>query len=101
MRTPNKAEINHLRRLVAWCECEIGQEPEQYLETVKAIVPICLTADNHNKVRYIVTEDYNKLKSKPLYVRAAIKSLKKYITEIEKTDTVSGDFMEIAVKRLE
>lgn len=92
MRNPNKAEINHLRRLLAWCECEVGQEPEQYLETIKKIAPICINEDNKEHARNIFTDDYNKLKAKPIYVRAAIKSLKKYLKEIETGSVVDGDF---------
>ena len=100
MRHLSKAEISHLKRLLGWCECDIGQEPEQYLEMIKRISPVCIDNENIESAREIVTEDYNKLKAKPKYVRAAIKSLKKYLNEIEIVDTVNGDFEEITIARL-
>lgn len=96
-RIPSEAERNHLRRLLAWCECEVGQEPEQFL----AIAPAIINEGNLESSRDIVTEEYNRLKSKPVYVRSAIKSLKKYLAEIESNQVVNGEFEEINQLRIE
>jgi hypothetical protein len=33
------AELSHLRKLLGWIDCEIGQAPEEMVETLKKIAP--------------------------------------------------------------
>jgi hypothetical protein len=101
MRPLNEHEINHLRKLLAWCECEIGQDPELFIDTLRKIAPVCVTENNSEQARDIVTKHYNKLKSQPQYVRAAIKSLKKHLAEIDSGVEIAGNFEELTQKRIE
>ena len=37
MKYLTNAEINRLHRLIGWVRCELGQTPEEFVETVKRI----------------------------------------------------------------
>ena len=70
----NRAQVNHLRKLLAWVRCEIGQSPEELVETVRDISgkwdgPISPDAERR------LVEAHDKARSVPKYVREAIKSL--------------------------
>lgn len=69
------SEVNHLRRLLGWVRCEIGQSPEELLGTVKSVADALghpeLSAEA--KERFILS--YYNAERVPKYVRAAIKAL--------------------------
>lgn len=70
----NRAQTNHLRKLLAWVRCEIGQAPEELVETVRDIAakwdgPISPDAERR------LVEAHDKARSVPKYVRDAIKAL--------------------------
>lgn len=71
------AEINHLRRLLGWVRCEIGQSPEDLVETVRGIVLVTGTPSAEAKDRLV--ESHRKAERAPKYVRAAVKALSKTI----------------------
>lgn len=73
------AEENHLRRLVAWVRCEIGQSPEELVETVNSITAKVGEPSEDGKARLVAA--YREAKSIPLYVRAAVKALEKMINK--------------------
>ena len=51
-----RSDLNHLRRLVAWARCEIGQPPDEHVATVQHLAE----------------------RSVPKYVRDAVKALDRY-----------------------
>ena len=51
-----RSDLNHLRRLVAWARCEIGQPPDEHVATVHHLAE----------------------RSAPKYVRDAVKALDRY-----------------------
>jgi len=69
------SDRNHLARLVAWVQCEIGQTPDEYLATMKEIAPHIDTPDDDAKARIVA--HYDRAKATPQYVRAALKALSK------------------------
>jgi ElaB/YqjD/DUF883 family membrane-anchored ribosome-binding protein len=71
------AEINHLRRLLAYVRCDIGQSPEEMKETIRSIAPAVENASDEGKERLVAA--YKKAESVPKYVRAAVKALEKTI----------------------
>lgn len=73
----NRAQINHLRRLVAWVRCEIGQSPEELVETVREVAEKWDGPISHEAERRLV-EAHDKARSVPQYVRAAVKSLEQF-----------------------
>lgn len=70
-----QSEINHLRLLLGWIGCEIGQSPEEFVQTVKRIAPAVQDIDDDAKARLLA--HHQKSVSVPKYVRAAVKALRK------------------------
>jgi hypothetical protein len=75
------SDINHLRRLLGYVRCEIGQSPEEFMETMRKIAPVCGEPDEGGKQRLV--ESYQQSKRVPKYVRAAVKALEKIVAEEE------------------
>lgn len=86
------AEANHLRRLLGWVDCEIGQTPEEYKETL-AKVATKFQDDIDSDTQQIIVEKYLKSKDVPDYIRKAVKALKKALTK-EIGTVVDGEFDE-------
>lgn len=83
----SKAERNHLRRLLGYVRCEMGQTPEEMVETVRSIAPAISDVSPDGKER--LEQAYRKSHDVPLYIRAAIKALEKALAR--KGDTVDGE----------
>ena len=71
------AEINHLRRLLGWVACEVGQTPEEVIATVQSIARVIGPVDDAAKGRLV--EMHAKAAAVPKYVREAVKALRKAI----------------------
>lgn len=71
----SQAEINHLRRLLAYVDLELGQEPEAMAEMLRSIAPQIQDASPEGVQR--ISDRYNRSVAVPKYIRAAIKALKK------------------------
>ena len=69
------AEVNHLRRLVAWVDCDAGQEPDAMVDMVRAICGRLGDVSEEGKARLV--ESHAQASNVPQYVRAAIKALRK------------------------
>lgn len=90
-KTLSQAEINHLRRLVGWVDCEIGQSPEEMIETVKGIAPAIGDLSDEAKQRLVASHE--KAASVPKYVRQAIKALRKTLAGTE-GDTMDAELID-------
>lgn len=75
----SEAHINHLRRLLGWVRCDIGQSPDEYVETVRYITDRIGVPDESGQQR--VMQAYREAKAVPQYVRAAVKALERVIAE--------------------
>lgn len=73
----SSAEVNHLRRLLGWVSCEIGQSPEEMIETAKKIAPSVGDVGPEGVAR--LQESLNKAANVPVYVRKAVKALRKAV----------------------
>jgi len=76
-----QSEVNHLRRLLGWVDCAVGPSPEEYVETVKSILPYTGEPSQEGKLRLV--NAYNEAQAIPKYVREAVKSLRRAISEQE------------------
>lgn len=74
-KTLSTAEINHLRRLVAWIDLEIGPSPEEIIATAKKIAPAVGEVSDEGKDR--LQASLLKAANVPIYVRKAVKALRK------------------------
>lgn len=76
------AEINHLRKLLAYVGCDIGQSPEEIKETLKSIAP-AVGVDIDAEAVARLKQSYEKSAAVPQYVRAAVKALRKTLIKHE------------------
>jgi hypothetical protein len=74
----SKAQENHLRRLLGYVRCEIGQDPAEVVDTVRLIASKCGPISEEGKQRLV--EHYQHSARIPKYVRAAVKSLETLVT---------------------
>ncbi|HDX0948329.1 TPA: hypothetical protein RNT26_000989 [Stenotrophomonas maltophilia] len=75
-----QAQANHLRRLLAWVRGEVGQTPQEMVETLRGLGPMpepCAEA----KARLL--DSYKRAEAVPKYVRAAVKALEKLLIKQE------------------
>ena len=70
------AEVNHLRRLLGWISCEVGQSPEEMETMLRKIIP-AIAPNIDDTGRLALKQDYDKSVAVPKYVRSAIKALEK------------------------
>jgi hypothetical protein len=74
------AEVNHLRKLLGWVRCEIGQSPEEMVQTVSNIAP-AIGPDLSEEAKARLVAAHNKAASVPKYIRAAVKALEKTLVQ--------------------
>lgn len=89
----DKAQVNHLRRLLGWVRCSEGvfQSPEEMVATMKGLAPHLGPIDDASKAWLV--ESYQKAASIPKYVRAALKALAPVVREAE------GEIVDAVVER--
>lgn len=73
-------EANHLRRLLGWIACEIGQSPDEMLETMRNIAPD-VGPDVGDEAKARIVQSLEKSANVPKYVRAAVKALNKSLAQ--------------------
>jgi hypothetical protein len=74
------AEVNHLRKLLGWIDCEIGQSPDEMVETLKKVAP-AVGPDVSDEAKLALKAAYDKSAAVPQYVRAAVKALRKTLVK--------------------
>lgn len=83
------AEVNHLRRLLAWMSCEWMLDPAMHRGMAVAIEWLGTSgAITHDQATAAVAERAEKINRCPAYVRQAVKMLTKAIREHEKRSGV-------------
>lgn len=73
------AEVNHLRRLVAWVSCDIGQAPEEMVSTLKELSGLGAIGPLSTEAKGELVRMHAKAEAVPKYIRAAVKALRKTI----------------------
>lgn len=73
-----RSDLNHLRRLVAWVQCEIGQSPEEMVATVRNIADKLGHPELTSDQQRTLVLDHDRSRTIPAYVRAAVKALDRY-----------------------
>ena len=74
-----QADLNHLRRLLGWVACEIGQSPDEMAAMVTDLVAKIGEPDDEGKKRLV--EWHDRSRQVPKYIRSAVKSLRKFVGE--------------------
>lgn len=75
----DKAQVNHLRRLLGWMRCEVGQSPEEMVTMMKGLLPRLGPVSEDGKARLV--ESYHQAQRVPKYIRAALKALEPVVAE--------------------
>lgn len=70
-----EAQVNHLRRLLAWMRCEMGQEPAEMITMTNAIVAKIGPLSDPEGARLRVQADYDHAASYPAYIRQGVRML--------------------------
>lgn len=70
------SQVNHLRRLIGWVACEIGQSPEEMRATLESIAPAFAGKEISDEAKESLVKTYDESKAVPIYVRKAIKALR-------------------------
>lgn len=79
-----QSDLNHLRRVLAWLSCEMGQEPAAMVEMTAAIVAKIGPITDPEGARIRLQEGYDKAASYPVYLRQGVKMLTKALRDHEK-----------------
>jgi len=80
------SDINHLRRLLGWVRCEIGQSPEEMASMLADIADKLGHPPIADESKRRLVEAHDKARSVPKYVRAAVKALSKTVGNGEVID---------------
>lgn len=75
------AEINHLRRLIGWVRCEIGQDPDEMLAMLRDLAEKISPVDAAGVAR--LREAHEKAAKVPGYIRAGIKALSETVERLQ------------------
>lgn len=75
------SEVNHLRRLVAYVRCEIGQSPDEMVATVQSVAKAIGYVSPEGQERMVAA--YSRSKAVPIYVRQSIIVLTKYLKQFD------------------
>lgn len=87
-RQLSRSDVNHLRRLLGYVRCEIGQTPEEMVEMMKRLLPRLGPVSDEGKARLV--QSHQQAARVPKYVRAAVKALEKHVKEID-GDVIDAD----------
>lgn len=71
----SKSDVNHLRRLLGWIKCDIGQSPEEMVATIFTLATKLEGFDVSEEGKQRLLDSYKKSDAVPKYVRAAVKAL--------------------------
>lgn len=72
-----QSDLNHLRRLLGWVRCDIGQAPAELQQTMIDVADGLGHPEISEEAKARMVETYRRAEAVPLYVRAAVKALEK------------------------
>lgn len=73
-----RSDLNHLRRLVAWVQCEIGQSPEDLVATTRTIADKLGNPELDHDAQVRMVQAFDRSREVPAYLRTAVKALDQY-----------------------
>ena len=85
-----QSDLNHLRRLLGWIRCDIGQSPAELQQTMIDVADGLGHPEISQDARARMVEAYRRAESIPLYVRAAVKALEKALSKL-RTEGMQAD----------
>ena len=91
MKTIKQSDINHLRRLIGYVKCEIGEDEQQTIQRYTKISGI-VDHELDDAARQRIVESVRKAASVPQYIRRAVTALEKVVKE--SGDTVDAEALD-------
>ncbi len=88
-----QSDLAHLRRLLGWVRCEIGQSPEELVAGLQTIADKLGHPPIDDAARQRLVQDYDRRRAVPRYVREAVKALDRYAR-------APGAVVEVKVRQL-
>jgi len=89
------AELNHLRRLIGWVRCEIGQSPDEMIATMNEVARLLGNLPLEEAERARLVEAHANSVNVPKYVRSAVKALEKIVSEADKPQSSGMAMVEV------
>ena len=89
-RSLKESEINHLRRLIAYVKCDIGEDEQKTIQTYSNIID-SIQDDLSDDAKERIVDSIKKSASVPQYIRRAIKALDKVVKESGLGDIVDAE----------
>lgn len=77
-----QSDLNHLRRLLGWVRCDIGQDPAGQQQTMIDIAGKLGIDSIDADAKARLVEGYRRAEAVPVYVRDAVKALEKALTAV-------------------
>ena len=88
-----QSDLKHLRRMVAWIRCEIGESPEEYVAGLQTIADKLGHPPIDDAARQRLVQGHDRRRAVPKYVREAVKALDRYAR-------APGAVVEVKVRQL-
>lgn len=80
----NQSEINHLRRLLAWMECEYCLNPASQKGLLQGLnYAVGNGMASQSQAKAILADEAHKSMKCPIYIRQAVRALEKTIHRLE------------------
>lgn len=76
-----RSDLNHLRRLLGWIRCDIGQSPAELQQTMINVADGLGHPEISQEAKARMVENYRRAEAIPLYVRAAVRALEKALAK--------------------
>lgn len=77
-----QSDLNHLRRLLGWVRCDIGQDPAGQQQTMIDIAGKLGIDSIDADAKARLVEGYRRAEAVPVYVRDAVKALEKALAAV-------------------
>ena len=74
-----QSDLNHLRRLLGWIRCDIGQAPGEMVQTMIDVAGKLGNPEISPEAQGRLMESYRRAEAVPIYVRDAVKALEKVV----------------------
>lgn len=94
-----QSDMNHLRRLLGWIRCDIGQAPAELQQTMIDVAAGLSHPEISEEAKARMVETYRRAEAVPLYVRAAVKALEKTLP-VAGRDRGAGSALATAATRV-
>lgn len=79
-----ESEVNHLRRVLAWMRCEMGQEPDEMVAMGNAIIAKVGPLEDPDGAAMRLQAGYEHSARTPAYIRHGVKMLTKALRDHER-----------------